>query len=80
MLSWNDISVIQKERKEGVRRAYWGLFFSLKELEGIFSELYVVSNVIGQVLFERTPLNELFDKTITNQNPENDRNFRFGEI
>ena len=32
-----------------------------------------VDVLIGQVLFERTPLNELFDKTITNQNPENDR-------
>ena len=33
----------------------------------------VFSNVIGQVLFERTPLNELFDKAIINQNLENDR-------
>ena len=32
-----------------------------------------ISNVIGQVLFERTPLNELFDKKIINQNPEDDR-------
>jgi len=32
------------------------------------------------LLTERTQMNELFDKTITNQNPENDRNFRFGEI
>lgn len=29
--------------------------------------------VIGLVLFERTPLNELFDKPIINQNPEDDR-------
>lgn len=39
----------------------------------IKQNLYIFSNVIGQVLFERTPLNELFDKTIINQNPENDR-------
>jgi len=31
-------------------------------------------------LKEIIKINELFDKTITNQNPENDRNFRFGEI
>ena len=32
-----------------------------------------VINVIDQVLFERTPLNELFDKPIINQNQDNDR-------
>lgn len=31
------------------------------------------SRAIGQVLFERTPLNELFDKPIINQNQDNDR-------
>lgn len=39
----------------------------------IEQNLYIFSNVIGQVLFERTPLNELFDKPIINQNPEDDR-------
>ena len=34
---------------------------------------FIFSNVIGQVLFERTLLNELFDKPIINQNPEDDR-------
>ena len=39
----------------------------------LVKNLYILSNVIGQVLFERTPLNELFDKTIINQKPEDDR-------
>ena len=51
---------------------YLLLIIALK-MYHIKQNLYIFSNVIGQVLFERTPLNELFDKTIINQNPENDR-------
>ena len=39
----------------------------------IEQNIYIFSNVIGQVLFERATINELFDKTIINQNPEDDR-------
>jgi hypothetical protein len=51
---------------------YLLLIIALK-MYHIEQNLYIFSNVIGQVLFERTPLNELFDKTIINQIPENDR-------
>ena len=51
---------------------YLLLIIALK-MYHIEQNLYIFSNVIGQVLFERTPLNELFDKTIINQNPEGDR-------
>lgn len=51
---------------------YLLLIIALK-MYHIEQNLYMFSNVIGQVLFERTPLNELFDKTIINQNPEDDR-------
>lgn len=51
---------------------YLLLIIALK-MYHIKQNLYIFSNVIGQVLFERTPSNGLFDKTITNQNPENDR-------
>ena len=51
---------------------YLLLIIALK-MYHIEQNLYIFSNVIGQVLFERTPLNELFDKPIINQNPEDDR-------
>ena len=51
---------------------YLLLIIALK-MYHIEQNLYIFSNVIGQVLFERTPLNELFDKPIINQNPENNR-------
>ena len=39
----------------------------------IEQNLYIFSNVIGQVLFERTPLNDLFVDKLINKNPEYDR-------
>ena len=51
---------------------YLLLIIALK-MYHIEQNLYIFSNVIGQVLFERTPLNELFNKPIINQNPEDDR-------
>ena len=51
---------------------YLLLIIALK-MYHVGQNLYIFSNVIGQILFERTPLNELFDKPIINQNPENDR-------
>ena len=51
---------------------YLLLIIALKKYH-VEQNLYIFSNVIGQVLFERTLLNELFDKPIINQNPENDR-------
>ncbi len=53
---------------------YLLLIIALK-MYHIEQNLYIFSNGIGQVLFERTPLNELFNKTIINQNPEDDRQF-----
>ena len=49
------------------------LYHADLKIYNIKQNLYIFSNVIGQVLFERTPLNELFDKPIINQNPEDDR-------
>ena len=51
---------------------YLLLIIALK-MYHIEQNLYIFSNVIGQVLFERTPLNELFNKPIINQKPEDDR-------
>ena len=51
---------------------YLLLIIALK-MYHIEQNLYIFSDVIGQVLFERTPQNELFDKPIINQNPEDDR-------
>ena len=49
---------------------------------GAFDRLFrqnlnIPSNVIGQILFDRTPLNELFAKPIINKNPEDDRLLSF---
>ena len=56
-----------------VMKNQWGTLVVLYLLNDLFLLNY-------DLLTERTQMNELFDKTITNQNPENDRNFRFGEI
>ena len=49
------------------------LLIIAKKMFHIEQNLYIFSNVIGHVLFERTPLNELFDRTINNKTPEDER-------